>query len=39
MLFDSLKIRSIRFKNRIAISPMCQFRRLMDSQMTGTSFI
>jgi 2,4-dienoyl-CoA reductase-like NADH-dependent reductase (Old Yellow Enzyme family) len=25
MLFDSLKIRSIRFKNRIAISPMCQY--------------
>ena len=25
MLFDSLKIRSISFKNRIAISPMCQY--------------
>ena len=25
MLFDPLKIRSIRFKNRIAISPMCQY--------------
>src|SRR5450755_549425 len=25
MLFDSLEIRSIRFKNRIAISPMCQY--------------
>lgn len=25
MLFDSLDIRSIRFKNRIAISPMCQY--------------
>jgi 2,4-dienoyl-CoA reductase-like NADH-dependent reductase (Old Yellow Enzyme family) len=25
MLFDPLKIRSIRFKNRISISPMCQY--------------
>lgn len=25
MLFDPLKIRSISFKNRIAISPMCQY--------------
>jgi 2,4-dienoyl-CoA reductase-like NADH-dependent reductase (Old Yellow Enzyme family) len=25
MLFDPLEIRSIRFKNRIAISPMCQY--------------
>jgi 2,4-dienoyl-CoA reductase-like NADH-dependent reductase (Old Yellow Enzyme family) len=25
MLFDRLEIRSIRFKNRIAISPMCQY--------------
>jgi len=25
MLFDPLKIRSIHFKNRIAISPMCQY--------------
>ena len=25
MLFDPLQIRSIRFKNRIAISPMCQY--------------
>jgi 2,4-dienoyl-CoA reductase-like NADH-dependent reductase (Old Yellow Enzyme family) len=25
MLFDSLKIRSVNFKNRIAISPMCQY--------------
>ena len=25
MLFDPLKIRSIQFKNRIAISPMCQY--------------
>ena len=25
MLFDPLKIRSINFKNRIAISPMCQY--------------
>ena len=25
MLFDPLKIRSIRFKNRIAVSPMCQY--------------
>src|ERR1700759_4738834 len=25
MLFDPLKIRSVRFKNRIAISPMCQY--------------
>jgi 2,4-dienoyl-CoA reductase-like NADH-dependent reductase (Old Yellow Enzyme family) len=25
MLFDALEIRSIRFKNRIAISPMCQY--------------
>jgi len=25
MLFDLLEIRSIRFKNRIAISPMCQY--------------
>lgn len=25
MLFDRLEIRSIRFKNRIAVSPMCQY--------------
>jgi|SRR5450432_1149814 len=25
MLFDPLEIRSIRFKNRIAVSPMCQY--------------
>jgi 2,4-dienoyl-CoA reductase-like NADH-dependent reductase (Old Yellow Enzyme family) len=25
MLFDPLEIRTIRFKNRIAISPMCQY--------------
>ncbi|HEY2649569.1 MAG TPA: NADPH dehydrogenase NamA [Puia sp.] len=25
MLFDALKIRSVQFKNRIAISPMCQY--------------
>jgi len=25
MLFDPLEIRSVRFKNRIAISPMCQY--------------
>src|SRR5450432_4786464 len=25
MLFDSLEIRSISFKNRIAISPMCEY--------------
>ncbi len=25
MLFDPLEIRSIRFKNRVAISPMCQY--------------
>ncbi len=25
MLFDPLEVRSIRFKNRIAISPMCQY--------------
>ena len=25
MLFDRLEIRSVRFKNRIAISPMCQY--------------
>ncbi|HEY2350080.1 MAG TPA: NADH:flavin oxidoreductase/NADH oxidase [Puia sp.] len=25
MLFDLLKIRSVQFKNRIAISPMCQY--------------
>ncbi len=25
MLFDALKIRSVNFKNRIAISPMCQY--------------
>ncbi len=25
MLFDPLKIRSIRFKNRVGISPMCQY--------------
>src|SRR6201994_57440 len=25
MLFDRLEIRSIRFKNRIGISPMCQY--------------
>jgi 2,4-dienoyl-CoA reductase-like NADH-dependent reductase (Old Yellow Enzyme family) len=28
MLFDPLEIRSIRFKNRIAISPMCQYSSL-----------
>jgi 2,4-dienoyl-CoA reductase-like NADH-dependent reductase (Old Yellow Enzyme family) len=25
MLFDPLEIRSVRFRNRIAISPMCQY--------------
>ncbi len=25
MLFDRLEIRSVRFKNRIAVSPMCQY--------------
>ena len=25
MLFNSLEVRGIRFKNRIAISPMCQY--------------
>jgi len=25
MLFDPLQIRSIRFRNRIAVSPMCQY--------------
>jgi 2,4-dienoyl-CoA reductase-like NADH-dependent reductase (Old Yellow Enzyme family) len=25
MLFDPLRIRSVHFKNRIAISPMCQY--------------
>ena len=34
MLFDRLAIRSVQFKNRIAISPMCQYSSIqMDSHL------